>query len=157
MSERVRPSRDQAHLIVAAVRVLQHRETVPPRIEEVAELLGLVPEPVAVAIRELVELGILREVTDAYGVRLEIGDYPRIEELATGEGPAMQSEMKSFSAKRREREEALRQQFADDLKSDKREKFSKLEEDLKKFRGGGGPPRTNLWGEPIDEPREEEP
>jgi hypothetical protein len=66
----------------------------------------------------------------------------------------MQSEMKSFSERKREREQALRQQFADDLKSDKKSKFSKLEEDLKKFRGGGGP-RTNLWGEPVAEPDEE--
>jgi hypothetical protein len=155
MSERVRPSREQAQLIVAAVRVLAHREKVPPRVAEVAELLALVPEPVAVAVRELVELGILREVSDAYGVRLELGDHLKIEELTAGGGPAMQSEMKSFSEKRREREQALRKQFEGDLKSDKREKFSKLEEDLKRFRGGAGPPRTNLWGEPIEDAGEE--
>ena len=154
MSERVRPSREQAHLIVSAVRVLAHRETVPPRAEEVAELLKLAPEPVAVAVRELVELGVLREVADAYGARLEIGEHQKIEELAAGGGPAMQSEIKSFSERRRERDQALRQQFAEDLKSGKKDKFSRLEEDLKKFRGGGGP-RTNLWGEPIDEPDEE--
>jgi hypothetical protein len=151
MSERVRPSREQAHLIVAAVRVLAHRESVPPRAAEVAELLGLAPEPVAVAVRELVELGVLREVADAYGARLELGDYPRVVERAAGGGPAMQSEIKSFSERRRERDQALRQQFADDLKSDKKDKFSKLEEDLKRFRGGGAP-RTNLWGEPIEDP-----
>ncbi len=151
MSERVRPSRDQAHLIVGAVRVLAHRETVPPRAEEVAELLKLAPESVAVAVRELVELGVLREVADAYGARLEIGDHLKIEELAAGGGPAMQTEIKSFSERRRERDQALRQQFAEDLKSDKKDKFSRLEEDLKKFRGGGAP-RTNLWGEPIDDP-----
>ncbi len=155
MSERVRPSREQAHLILSAVRVLAHRETVPPRVADVAELLGLAPEPVAVAVRELVELEILREVADAYGARLEIGDYLKIEELAAGGGPAMQSELKSFSERRRERDEALRKQFAGDLQSGKKEKFSRLEEDLKKFRTGGGPPRTNLWGEPIEEPDEE--
>jgi hypothetical protein len=154
MSERVRPSREQAHVIVAGVRVLAHRDSVPPRAAEVAELLGLAPEILGVAVRELVELGVLREVADAYGARLEIGDHLKIEELTAGGGPAMQSEMKSFSERKREREEALRQQFADDLKSDKKGKFSKLEEDLKKFRGGSGP-RTNLWGEPIEEPDEE--
>ena len=153
MSERVRPSRDQAHLIVAGVRVLAHRESVPPRVADVAELLGMSPELLGVAVRVLVELGVLREVADAYGARLEIGDHLKIEELTAGGGPAMQSEMKSFSERKREREEALRQQFADDLKSDKKDKFSKLEEDLKKFRSGGGP-RTNLWGEPIEEPED---
>src|SRR5512139_4078444 len=92
MSERVRPSRDQAHLIVAGVRVLAHRESVPPRVADVAELLGMSPELLGVAVRVLVELGVLREVADAYGARLEIGDHLKIEELAAGGGPALQTE-----------------------------------------------------------------
>ncbi|OGO47219.1 MAG: hypothetical protein A2W37_07115 [Chloroflexi bacterium RBG_16_63_12] len=100
--------------------------------------------------RELVSMGVLREVADAYEARLEIGDYPRIEELAEGGGPAMKGELESFSARKREREEALRKQFEGDLKAGREKKFSKLEEDLKKFRSGGGP-RTNLWGEPIED------
>jgi hypothetical protein len=155
MSERVRPSRDQAHLVVAAVRVLAHRENRPPTADEVAVLLGLAPEPVSVAVRELVGLGILREVADAYAARLEVGDLPRIEELAAGGGPAMESELKSFSEKKREREQALRKQFEGDLKGGKEKRFSKLEDDLKKFRSGGGP-RTNLWGEPIESAEESE-
>jgi hypothetical protein len=156
MAERVRPSRDQAHLIAAAVRVLAHREAFPPNVEQIGELLRLAPEPLAVAVRELVTLGILREVTDAYGARIEIGDLSAIETLAEGGGPAMRSEIRSFTEKRRERDEALRQQFASDLANKDREKFSKLEEDLKKFRtSGGGAPRTNIWGEPTDDtPRE---
>jgi hypothetical protein len=152
MSERVRPSRDQAHLIVAAVRVLAHREASPPNVHQVGELLGLAPEPLAVTVRELVSIGILREVTDAYGARLEIGDTPKIETLEEGGGPAMQSEIRTFTEKRRERDEALRQQFASDLSSKGRERFSKLEEDLKKFRSSGGAaPRTNMWGEPTED------
>src|SRR5262245_2395893 len=155
MSERVRPSREQAHVVVAAVRVLGHRESRPPSVQEVAELLGLAPEPVNVVLRELTELGILREVTDAYGARYEIGDYLQIEELVSGGGPAMKSERASFSEKRRERDEALRKQFEGDLKGQRERKFSKLEEDLKNFRGGPGP-RTNLWGEPVKDKDEDE-
>lgn len=153
MSERVRPSREQAHLIVAAVRLLAHRESCPPTPDEVAELLALRPEPVAVAVRELVSLGILREVSDAYASRLEVGEYPKIDDLAAGGGAAMETELKSFSEKKRERDDALRKRFASDLGSGNKERFSKLEEDLKKFRGGEGP-RTNLWGEPIEEDRQ---
>src|SRR5215467_6105502 len=75
MSEKVRPGREQAHVVVAAVRVLAHLESRPPSVQEVAQLLGERPEPINVVLRELTELGILREVTDAYGARYEIGDY----------------------------------------------------------------------------------
>jgi hypothetical protein len=155
MSERVRPGRDQAHLVVAAVRVLSHRETRPPSVDEVAALLALAPESTNVAIRELVEMGILREVVDAHSARYEIGDYLQIEELAAGGGPAMKSEIASFSEKRREREDAMRKQFEGDLKGQRERKFSKLEEDLKNFRGGSAP-RTNIWGEPIDKKDDDE-
>src|SRR5262249_27356582 len=130
------------------VRVLAHRESRPPSVQEIAELLGERPEPVNVVLRELTELGIVREVTDAYGARYEVGDYLKIEDLAAGSGPAMRSELASFSEKRRERDDALRKQFEGDLKGQRERKFSKLEEDLKNFRGGPGP-RTNLWGEPV--------
>ena len=155
MPEKVRPGREQAHVVVAAVRVLAHRETRPPSAEEVAALLALAPEAVNVAMRELTALGILREVVDAYGARYEIGDYLQIEELVSGGGPAMKKELASFSEKRKERDDVLRKQFEGDLKGQRERKFSKLEEDLKNFRGGGGP-NTNIWGEPIDKRDEDE-
>jgi hypothetical protein len=155
MSEKVRPGREQAHVVVASVRVLAHRLSRPPSVQEVADLLGERPEPVNVALRELTELGILREVTDAYGARYEVGDYLKIEDLAAGSGPAMKSELASFTEKRRERDDALRKQFEGDLKGQRESKFSKLEEDLKNFRGGSGP-RTNLWGEPVKDEDDEE-
>ena len=155
MSEKVRPGREQAHVVVASVRVLAHRLSRPPSVQEVADLLGEPPESVNVALRELTELGILREVTDAYGARYEVGDYLKIEDLAAGSGPAMKSELASFTEKRRERDDALRKQFEGDLKGQRESKFSKLEEDLKNFRGGSGP-RTNLWGEPVKDEDDEE-
>jgi len=124
-------------------------------VNEVAELLDERPEAVNVVLRELTELGILREVTDAYGARYEIGDYLKIEDLAAGSGPAMKTELASFSEKRRERDDALRKQFEGDLKGQRERKFSKLEEDLKNFRGGPGP-RTNLWGEPVKDEDDED-
>lgn len=123
--------------------------------QEVADLLGERPEPVNVVLRELTDLGILREVTDAYGARYEIGDYLKIEDLTAGSGPAMKSELASFSEKRRERDDVLRKQFEGDLKGQRERKFSKLEEDLKNFRGGSGP-RTNLWGEPVKDEDDED-
>jgi hypothetical protein len=154
VTERTRPDREQAHLIVAAVRVLSHRETRPPSSEEVAELLELSPELTRVIVRQLVELGALSEVADAYAARLEVADHQKIEELEVGGGAALKDEMKSFSSRRREKQEELKSKFAEDLQGKQKQRFSKLEEDLKKFRGDKGP-TTNMWGEPIEEPEEE--
>ena len=79
MSDRSRPDQVKGHLLVAAVRVLAFRETRPPSVEEVAELIRLPPEIVHVLVRQLVELGALREISDAYGARLEIDDHLVIE------------------------------------------------------------------------------
>jgi hypothetical protein len=154
VTERTQPDREQAHLIVAAVRILSHKEARPPSAEEVAELLGISPELTRVVIRQIVELGILSEVADAYEARLEVAEYQKLEELEVGGGAAMKDEMKSFSARRREKQDELKKQFAEDLEGKQKKRFSKLEEDLKKFRGGKGP-RTNMWGEPIEEPEED--
>ena len=144
-------NRDLGHLIVAAVRVLSHRHSRPPSCEEVAELVDKSPESTRVAIRHLVELGALREVTDAYDSRLEVADHLKLEELDVGGGPAMKEEMKSFSARQREKQEGLKKQFAEDLEAGRSRRFSKLEEDLRSFRGGNKTSGTNIWGEPIEE------
>ena len=83
MSERTRPDRQQAHLIVAAVRVLSHREARPPSSIEVADLLEMSPELTQVVVRQIVELGILNEVADAYEARLEVADLTGAIDLPT--------------------------------------------------------------------------
>lgn len=153
MSERTGPDQEKAHLLVAAVRVLAHRELRPPSAEEVAELVDQPPEIVRILIRHLVELGALREVADAYGARLEVGDHLLIEELKAGGGVAIKDEMQSFSDRQREKKEEMQRQFEEDVQSKQDKKFSKLEEDLKKFRGTKGP-KTDMWGDPIEQDNE---
>jgi hypothetical protein len=118
-------------------------------VEEVAELVGLPPEIAHVLVRQLVELGALREISDAYGARLEIGDHLVLEELEIDGGVAIKDEMRSFSERQREKKEELQKQFEEDIQSKKGKKFSKLEEDLKNFRGTKGP-KTDMWGDPIE-------
>jgi hypothetical protein len=149
MSEKALIDRAQGHLVIAAVRVLSHRERRPPSPEEVAELLGAPPEWVRVAVRRLIELGALGEVADAYGARIEVATYLKLEELTLEAGGRMEEELRSFSARSREKQEALKKQFDSDFRAGQKKRFSQLEDDLKKFRGDKGP-RTNMWGEPIE-------
>src|SRR5512145_925482 len=56
----IKPNYHEAHLIVAAVRVLSHRDQRPPTPEEVASLLGITSEKVHIVVHELGGLGVLR-------------------------------------------------------------------------------------------------
>lgn len=140
--------RAQGQLVVAAVRVLSHREQRPPTPEEVADLIGAPPEWVRVAVRRLIELGALGEVADAYGARIEVAAYLKLEELSEEAGGRMEEELRAFGARSREKQEELKKQFDADFRAGQKKRFSQLEDELKKFRGGKGP-RTNMWGEPI--------
>lgn len=150
MSEETLIDRAQAHLVVAALRVLTHRHQRPARVAEAAELLGVSEEWLGVAVRRLVELGALAEVTDAYDARFEVADYLRIEELGETGGAKMEEEIRSFSHRAKEKQQELQKQFDSDFRAGQKRRFSQLEEDLKKFRGGKGP-RTDLWGNPIED------
>ena len=149
MSEKSLIDRAQAHLVVAAVRVLAHRHERPARVVEAAELLGVSAEWLGVAVRRLVDLGALAEVTDAYEARFEVADYLRIEELSETGGAKMEEEIRSFSSRAKEKQEELQKQFDADFRAGQKRRFSQLEEDLKKFRGGKGP-GTDLWGNPVE-------
>ena len=150
MSEETLIDRAQAHLVVAALRVLTHRHQRPARVAEAAELLGVSEEWLGVAVRRLVELGALAEVTDAYDARFEVADYLRIEELGETGGAKMEEEIRSFSHRAKEKQQELQKQFDSDFRAGQKRRFSQLEQDLKKFRGGKGP-RTDLWGNPIED------
>jgi len=149
MSDKTLIDRAQAHLVVAALRVLTHRHQRPARVAEAAELLGVSEEWLGVAVRRLVELGALAEVTDAYDARFEVADHLKIEDLSETGGARMEEEIRSFSSRAKEKQQELQKQFDSDFRAGQKRRFSQLEEDLKKFRGGKGP-RTDLWGNPIE-------
>ena len=151
MSEKSLIDRAQGHLVVAAVRILSHRHQRPASPQEVAELLGVSPEWLGVAVRRLLDLGALAEVADAFDSRLEVADHLRVEDLSVEASGKMEEEIRSFSSRAREKQEELKRQFDADFRAGQKKRFSQLEEDLKKFRGGGKGPRTNMWGEPIEE------
>ena len=55
-----KPSQQQAHLMVAAVRVLAHKHARPPSVDEIAELLEASREVTGHQVRVLEKLQILR-------------------------------------------------------------------------------------------------
>ena len=127
------------HLIVAAVRVLAHRDRRSPEEEAVADLLGLPPEYVRNAIRHLADASILRVVRTPFEVRIEVADHTRLEELPhEEEGPAMEEEVRQFMGTKRDKQVGLEKLFrAGELDEKARSRQTDLEQKLRGFR-----PRT---------------
>jgi hypothetical protein len=129
------PTRDQGHLIVAAVRVLRHRDGRGPTVDAVAHLLQLPPEEVGHLTRALEAAGVLRMTKSAYDLRMEVADHTLIESLpAAGEGPTMQDEVSAFRDRFRERQSNIEHLFGEDPAARQKKRLGKLDDELKKWK-----------------------
>jgi hypothetical protein len=136
------PTYEESHLLVAAVRVLSHKDGRPPTVEEISELIEESPEVARVHLRWLAERGIVRLVTTPFEMRAQIGNHLPIEELPReGETPQMEEEVDEFRQKFRSRQEKIGKLFStDDIAKRNEEKRKKLDEELKKFKPRGPSP-----------------
>lgn len=115
----------QAHLITAAIRVLEHRHTTPPSVEQMCETLEFSLEQGHRICNRLKEMKIIDIAAGAFGTKLFVGDHLKIEEIPRGEtGSSMQEELRKFQdsqkglekkveAIRAEQEEKKKSLFAD--------------------------------------------
>lgn len=132
---------DDGHLLVAAVRVLTHREGRPPSVEEAAALVGLSPEVVHHLVRRLEAGGIARAVETPFEARIVIEDHTLLEQLPRDEtGPSVASEFESFRERQQQKQEELEKLFEPGaLKKKRQEKSSSLEKQFKAFRDSRRP------------------
>jgi hypothetical protein len=132
-------SYEKGHLVVAAVRILGHRQHREPTAGEIASLCDLSEELVHVLLRQMVDRGILRPVESPYDTRYELGDHLLLEELPKeADSPKLQEEVARFQEKVRDRQEAMDRLFGDaDRIRKKKERLSRLEEELRRFKKGG--------------------
>ncbi len=70
-----------AHLIVAAIRILEHRNSSPPSVENVCDTLSVSLEQGNLLFRKLEELEIIEVVEGPYGTRLFVRNHLIIEEI----------------------------------------------------------------------------
>jgi len=70
-----------AHLIVAAIRILEHRNSSPPSVENVCDTLSVSLEQGNLVFSKLQELKIIEVVEGPYGARLFIRNHLIIEEI----------------------------------------------------------------------------
>jgi hypothetical protein len=75
------PSRLDGRLIVAAIRILEHREQHPPTEEEIAALLNWHEDQTRVIARELADFGALAAIKSPFEVRYKLLEELKVEEL----------------------------------------------------------------------------
>ncbi len=126
----------EAHLLVAALRIHEHRSAQPATIEDLCRLLDFSAERGGIVVRRLADLGALEVVQGSFGDRIFLRDHLRIEEIPRGEtGKRLEEELRRFRESQRQIErkvEALQAEQAGKKKSLFAEMEKKLREELEK-------------------------
>lgn len=71
----------EAHLVVAAIRILEHQNSAPPSIDEVCRTISLSLEQGNFVCRKLNEMNIIDVVEGAFGTKLFIKNHLLLEEI----------------------------------------------------------------------------
>jgi len=122
---------DEAHLFVAAVRVLAHKRQGPPTPEDVCDLLDCSGEWGLAILRRLKELGVMETTGDAFATRLFVADYPKLEEIPRErKGTGLGEELKKFQAGREDLTRKVKTIQAE-LDRKKQELFAELQQKIK--------------------------
>ena len=123
----------EGHLVVAAIRVLEHRNGSPPALDQISDLLGFSSEQTAYIIHRLNEESIIKQVEGAFDGRWTVADYIQLEELPqdSTEPTQLDHALQKFQAEKNkmaQKVEAIREQQA--LK--KKDLFAEIEKKIKK-------------------------
>lgn len=120
-----------AHLVVAAIRVYEHQQHVPPSVEQICGMLSINPEQGFMICRKLSEMGVIEIVEGAFGTRLYILDHLKLEEIPKGKKENdLAKELAAFQDSRKglsKKIESFQAQQAEKKKS----MFADLEKQLK--------------------------
>ena len=123
----------EAHLFVAAIRVLQHLNGSPPRIEDVGEMLRISVESAHTTCRNLKKLGIVETFEDPFAVKLAVADHLEIEKIPrkAAQENTLAKELEKFQAGKKD----LDQKVADiqaEMAKKRKEMFAGLDAMFKK-------------------------
>ena len=121
----------QAHLITAAIRILEHRHVTPPSVDQVCETLEFSIEQGHRLCNRLKDMGIIDISSGAFGTRLFIVDHLKIEEIPRDEtGSSMEDELRKFQASQKGLEKKIETIKAEQEKK-KKDLFADIEKQFK--------------------------
>jgi hypothetical protein len=117
-----------AHLFVAAIRVLEHQKKAPPLMEDVCRLLSFSLEQGHFICKKLEQMGIVEAVEGGYGLRLFIKNHLALEDLPKeGSQSRLEEALKEFKASK----DVFQKKVAS-IKADQDKKKQSLFADLEK-------------------------
>ena len=121
----------QAHLIVAAIRVFEHKNSRPPTIGDLCQTIDFSIEKGNFICRKLEELDIVEAVEGSYGARLFVRDHLKIEDIPRGESESnFEEELKKFQDNRKALSQKI-ETFQAEQKQKKKDLFAEMEKKLK--------------------------
>ncbi|MBC8431698.1 MAG: hypothetical protein H8D96_07235 [Desulfobacterales bacterium] len=120
-----------AHIVVAAIRVLAHQKNAPPSIEDVCQTLSFSLEQGNFICNKLEEMQIIEIVEGSYGTRLFIKNHLKIEDIPRGDKVSgLEEELKKFQSSRKNFTKEIESFQAKQAKKQK-DLFAELEKKLK--------------------------
>jgi len=121
----------QAHLMVAAIRVYEHKNSRPPTIEDLCRTIDFSIEKGSFICRRLEELNIIEAVEGSYGTRLFVRDHLKIEDIPRGDPEnKFEDELKKFQDSRKAISQKV-ETFQAQQKQKKKDLFAEMEKKLK--------------------------
>ena len=143
------PLQHEAHVIVAAVRVLVHKTGRPPSVDEVADLLGYARELTGHLVRGLETAGVVQTIKSPFDLRVEVQNHLAIESLpAEATGPGLRDEVEEFHERFKEKQEKLQNLFdSGAAEAQRKSRLAGLDNELQSFQK----PRRNPFGDPPEE------
>ncbi len=123
----------EAHLFVAAIRILEHQKKGLPTITEVCSLLDISEEMGNQLARKYEKQQILTLHTDPFSLRLAINNHLNIEQLPkdASKEDDLAKEIERFMSKKEDMDGKVKAIQAE-LEEKKKKKFNDIEEQLKK-------------------------
>lgn len=124
---------DEAHLFVAAVRILQHQKNCAPAIDDISELLGISVESALSQCRKLQQAAIVDIYEDPFSLKVSVANHLEIEKLpreAVAEN-SLARELEQFMSKKKDLDKKV-ESIQAELEAKKKNMFKNIEEQFKK-------------------------
>jgi hypothetical protein len=123
----------EAHLIVAAIRILQHQKGTPPKLEEVCTMLGISDEEGHTVSRKLAKIGVIDTLEGPFSLSLSVANHLEIEKISQDvtEGKGLALELERFQAKKTKAEKKVADIQAE-IEKKKKDRLASIEAEFKK-------------------------
>lgn len=122
----------EAHLFVAAIRLLHHKKNAPPLLEDVCDMIDISVEAGHALCRDLKKRGIIETLADPFSLKLTVANHLELEKIPRQEEKkTLAKELEEFQAKKKGESKKTSEIYAE-IEKKKREMLSDIEAKFKK-------------------------